>query len=345
VPLRGGDERHGLDFPLIDAEVLALGGEIVSSVRALPPELRMSVSPKGWLGGFGLALIAPKLSVPPGADGRFRITEVLPGSYTITVQARAGAAGSIDAEWWYAITDVEVAGANVGEVRLVLERAPRITGTVRAVAGRESAGIDVTACRVRLAAVEATTSGAADGSLIGDVFVSGPPAVIAADGTFAISDRPPGLYRFDAVCPDSWWLRSAMIDDVDTLDSDLETRPGGSYHLSLTLTNQRTLLAGVITTPDGHPAADVHIITIPADHLLWRGPSRRIKWTRPSSDGAFEFQNLPAGNYLLIATTDVEPNEWNELAFIASVAPHGVPVIIRDGTRTIQNLHIKRPRP
>jgi hypothetical protein len=45
---------------------------------------------------------------------------------------------------------------------------------------------------------------------------------------------------------------------------------------------------------------------------------------RPGTDGRISFADLPAGDYLLAALTDVEPNEWQKPDVLAELAPAGV---------------------
>ena len=57
----------------------------------------------------------------------------------------------------------------------------------------------------------------------------------------------------------------------------------------------------------------------PANKAYWVPQSRRILSTRPGSDGHFKFPNLPAGDYLIAAVTDVEQGEWYDPAFLAQL--------------------------
>ena len=64
--------------------------------------------------------------------------------------------------------------------------------------------------------------------------------------------------------------------------------------------------------------------------------------TRPASDGSFSVLNLPAGDYLLVALTDVAPNEWQKPEFLATIAPAGVKVTLSDGELKQQTLRISQ---
>jgi len=73
---------------------------------------------------------------------------------------------------------------------------------------------------------------------------------------------------------------------------------------------------------------------------MWVPRSRRVKTTRPGSDGTFSFADLPDGNYLLGALTDITEAERNDPAFLASLAPATVKVTVTLGRVTVQDLRI-----
>ena len=55
---------------------------------------------------------------------------------------------------------------------------------------------------------------------------------------------------------------------------------------------------------------------------------------------AFSFADLPAGEYLLVALTDVEPDEWQKPAFLTAIAPAGLRVTLGHGEQKRQDLRI-----
>ena len=78
---------------------------------------------------------------------------------------------------------------------------------------------------------------------------------------------------------------------------------------------------------------------------MWVARSRRVRTTRPGSDGAFTFADLPDGNYLVGALTDVTDAERNDPAFLASLAPAAVKVSVSLGRVTVQDLRIGGGQP
>ena len=83
------------------------------------------------------------------------------------------------------------------------------------------------------------------------------------------------------------------------------------------------------------------MIVFPTERRWWGASSRRVRATRPASDGRFSVTDLPAGDYLIAALTDVEPDEWKRAEFLGQLVTAGVKVTIRDGERTVQDLRLR----
>jgi hypothetical protein len=127
----------------------------------------------------------------------------------------------------------------------------------------------------------------------------------------------------------------------DLLDIPLEFTPGQAVKgVVMTLSDKRTEIAGSLQTPTGQPATAYFVVAFPADRALWKAGARRLKSTRPGTDGRFSFADLPAGTYLLAALTDLDPNDWQDAAFLEQVAPAGVTVILGEGEKKTQDLKI-----
>jgi hypothetical protein len=318
---------------------------------------------------FALASANPQLVQRPGADGRFKYTTIAPGRYTLVVRAsatlparsagRGGGGGvtmvsgtsqvvegrgSTSPDTLYAIEEVEVAGFPLSGVTLRLQRGARLAGRVVFDASTQTQPADLTTLRVTLQPVSSSSSTVA-GTTIGTMYTSIQNATVRADGTFDIAGLAPGSYRAQVTVPpapgESWWLRSAVVGGRDVLDTALDVTLGSDFSGAvLTMTDRGSELSGTLTTAAGLPAPDYFVIIMPADPALRTAGSRRVKSTRPATDGAFVFADLPAGDYLLVALTDVEPNEWQTPEFLATVAPGGAPVRIAEGEKKVQNLRL-----
>jgi hypothetical protein len=63
---------------------------------------------------------------------------------------------------------------------------------------------------------------------------------------------------------------------------------------------------------------------------------------RPASDGKFSAKNLPAGDYRLVAVSDVAPDQWYDAAFLRSLVAVATPVTLAEGERRDLALRIVR---
>jgi hypothetical protein len=127
-----------------------------------------------------------------------------------------------------------------------------------------------------------------------------------------------------------------MADDAVDLQSiaDLDSAV-------LVITNRVSEVSGVIQDAAGRPAPEYFIVVFPADRALWTWSSRRIQQTRPAHDGRYTIRNLPAGDYLIGAVTDVEQNEWFEPAFLEMLYAASLKFSLPDAGRVVQNLGIR----
>jgi len=252
----------------------------------------LSVDGPSLPGPFGTR---PSLVTPPGRDGRFKFTGVLPGTYTLTL-AGAPARGAATGPRLWGRTNVVFTGADLANVTLVLRPGLRFTGHV---------DFEGTATRPELTAIQITltplpsTSGAPPPS--GAIKVA---VAVKADGMFTVNDLPPGRYAVSAVVQSPRLLRSVIIGGRDVLDSSLDIDETGIGGAAVTFSDKRSELSGTLQTASGTEAAGYFVVVFPSDPSLWRPePSRRVQSVRLATDGHFTIRDLPGGEYCLADTT------------------------------------------
>jgi hypothetical protein len=166
-------------------------------------------------------------------------------------------------------------------------------------------------------------------------------APVAGDGTFDLGVEPGSQNLSVSGGPTGWTLRSAMVGGRDVLDTPLEVAPGSTLPPAvLTFSDRHTALSGTLRTGAAQVAPSYFIVVFPADRSLWRAPSRRIKTTRAGTDGAFVVRDLPAGDYLIAALTDFEPDDQLDPAFFDKLVPASAKVTLADGEQKTQDLRI-----
>ncbi len=169
-----------------------------------------------------------------------------------------------------------------------------------------------------------------------------PVGAVDASGKFTIASVVPGLYRLNAGgAGGGWSIESATIDGQDTLDFPFEVKPGSAPSGAvITFTDKQSQLTGTITNQRGQPAPEQTLILYPADERYWIPQSRRIRSTRPSTDGQFTFGGIPPGDYKIVAMIDVETGAWFDPAFLQQIDAASTRVTIGDGEKKVQNLQI-----
>ena len=187
---------------------------------------------------------------------------------------------------------------------------------------------------------------AVGGTRIGSRFSTQQYMQLRADGTFEFPGLAPDAYKLVCTMPAAgpgWWLRSAMAGDRDVLDTSLELQLGVDVaNLVLTMTDRHSELSGILQTPAGSPASEYFIVALPADQPRRIPGSRRIVSTRPATNGRFAFADLPGGDYLLVALSDLLSGDLQRADFLAEIAPAGVRVSLGQGENKTQDLQIAR---
>lgn len=173
---------------------------------------------------------------------------------------------------------------------------------------------------------------------------SSPRYDISADGSFVISNVPPGAYKLtiNGRPPAGWILRSSVVNGVDASDVSFDVRPGQNVEdVVVTLTDRPAEISGVLQNAAGEPAPDYVLVVFSSDPRYWVPRTRRTRQVRPDLDGRFIASDLPAGDYLIAAVTDLEDGQWNDPAFLAALAASSpIKITVAEGDRKTQNIRI-----
>jgi hypothetical protein len=351
MPIRvaAGEERRGVDF-VVDLEpAVTIRGQVATIDGS--PLTNVTL----WLAVVGPPV--PNIEdmsarVGPASSGAFSFTNVPPGRYILTGVASARPAaesGSGAPQPRWAQTTFDVRRDDLSGVSLTLRPALSLPGRIEFERATLAPPTDLTTLRVGLRAVNAPPlrpvplidGMAADGS-------TPQPASVRADGRFEIAGIMPGRFTVTSTVPrpagpSGWWLKGAKAGDRDLLDDPIEVSESSTAlpEVVVTFTDRHSELAGSLQTAAGQPASEFFVIVFPTERRWWAAGSRRVRATRPASDGRFSLLDLPAGEYLVAALTDVEPDEWKSPAFLEQLVGAAVKVTIRDGERTVQDLRLR----
>jgi protocatechuate 3,4-dioxygenase beta subunit len=346
VILGVGEERANIDFQLQRVPLARIDGMIVNSTGQATDNVQITLTDAGQsVPGVG------GMSARADAEGRFRLANVPPGTYRLIVRATvpqaggAGAAGqgalggrggrgfgplSTAIRLWGGL-DLQVEGRNLTNVMVPLQQGLTVSGRVAFQGATLPPPTDLTRLRVNL-----TPADPAGG------LVQPAAGTVDATGKFTIASVVPGVYRLMAGgAGNGWFLESSMVDGQDSLDFPFEVKSGSvPTSAVVTFTDHQAQLTGRITNQRGEPAPEQTLIIYPADERLWAPQSRRIRSTRPATDGQFTFSGIPPGDYKLVALVDVETGAWFDPTFLQQVDAASTRITVGEGEKKVQNLQI-----
>jgi hypothetical protein len=353
ITVSAAEEREGVDIQLRLVRTARVSGKVIVPAGVAPGDVSLTIAP-ATTGGVNVTGFVSINSAPVSADGSFTFPGVAPGSYTITARAAtrppgqsgpppaAGAGGpmrmiggGLDSPMnLWANADVAVDGQHVSGVSLALQEGMRFAGRLAFEGSRPTPTEDLRRARIQL------LPGAIGRTM---VMLGGGGTQVDDAGKFSVAGIIPGKYRVVASLPSpeaNWILKSAMVKGVDVLDSALEIAPNEDVTSAvLTFTDLSQTVSGTLQDATGRPAPEYTIVVFPADRTLWSA-TRRIRTTRPGTDGKFIVNGLPAGSYRIAALVDIAPNDTSEPSFFEELVPASVAFALRDGQTYVQDLRI-----
>ena len=282
-------------------------------------------------------------------EGKFRIVQAAPGDYQLVTRAAATAPppptpglvtpGPIGPQLW-ASTRLTIGGADVDGVTLTV--APGFTMTGRVVYQSDTQKPPANAA-LRVLVLPTSVAAQRPGTTI-DTIAFVPASTVRGDGTFEVVSLPPGRFKLmisgGGIGTGGWTPRSAVMGGRDLLDADFEISGSGTAEVTVTISDKATELSGTLQSASGAPATDVFVIAYAADRKLWGGGARRVQAVRPSVDGRYAIAGLPPGEYLVAAVLDIDPNDWNDPAFLEQLVPASLKLTLGEGEKKTQNLKI-----
>jgi hypothetical protein len=84
------------------------------------------------------------------------------------------------------------------------------------------------------------------------------------------------------------------------------------------------------------------VVIASRDSRYWTPGARRILTARPGVDGRYTFRNIPAGDYLLAAVTDLEQGGQYDQEFLKSLLGASMTITLHDGARQTQDIRLAR---
>lgn len=266
-------------------------------------------------------------------NGHFTTGSLPPGPYTIFAQTSA----TQDAPRLWALQDVTLGGPEPAIVSLMLQPAMTMTGRL-AFDASTLPPPDPTKVILSLMPLQGTNA-----PLNPDQRSTTDPS-----GAFTLPGVTPGRFTLRAVVPGAaarpgepvWSVGSVAMGGQDVTDLPIEIGTANPPPVTVTFTDRVSTLSGVVTAPAGQAGSDYFVVVLPADSAYVAPLSRRIKSTRPGLDGHYEFVGLPAGEYGLAATTDLDPSDLQDSSVLAELSAHAVHVTLGLGEKKTFDLKL-----
>jgi hypothetical protein len=168
-------------------------------------------------------------------------------------------------------------------------------------------------------------------------------AMIAADGTFALTSVAPGRYRWTAgqqLSGSGRFMLSVFVKDTDITDQPFDVGPDvaiDDVHVTVTAGGR---ISGTVLGLDGKPTTTGGVVIASLDPRDWTRVSRRIRLERPDTAGYFEATPLPPGRYSVSLVTTLAPGQLWDPAFLKTLAK--LPAIaLADGQSQTVQLRLK----
>jgi protocatechuate 3,4-dioxygenase beta subunit len=347
ITLRAGDERSGVDVPVMFVPTSKIEGIVVDADGRPVPQAQINLAPGGRLVGQSLELVMPAVTVNrTGPDGKFTFSGLPPGQFIVVARGSTQTAAPVavdrmfrvagadvplpapppppplppNAMTMWAMADVELNGHDISGLALTLRPGLKITGRVLFQGSILPLPAEVS--KTRLTIVPAGNNSIGGGSSF--------TAQVAIDGTFTFQNVVPGKYRISGTAPTGttqnmgWRTKSVMVNGRDALDFPIEVGESDVAGVIATFTDKMSDISGSLVDAAGKPVNDYWVVVIPADRTYWMPGSRRIFSTRPAADGKYRFPALPAGDYCLVAIADITQIDMTDPAILEQLAAAAV---------------------
>jgi hypothetical protein len=329
ITLGPGQEAIGIDFqiqlvPLATVSGIVTGAQDAAAVTLVAQDGRGAAGPLGGQTYVGRAM----------ADGAFAIANVPPGRYTAIARS-----GGRSGDPRTAMQTVVVNGQNIEGLTLMLLPGVTLSGNITVESSGTPSPADYSVFRVAVPDADPLPGGGRGGGGRG---AFGSDGRVEKNGSFTITGLQPGRHFVRVTGGGTqnggqWTLKSVLVGGADVADLPFEIKPGQNVdNVTVVLTDRSTDLSGTVRDARDAGIAAVTVIAFSTDPQYWRAQSRRISTSRTGVTGAYRIRGLPAGDYYVLASEDVEQGEWFDPAYLDSVKGQATHVKLDDGeTKTI----------
>jgi hypothetical protein len=307
VTLGVGQELTNLSFALLPVRTVRVSGRATSA---------MGQPLSGGVVRLTPADATADTPIMPGgggnvrSDGTFTVTNVAPGSYTLTVASGGFGRGrrrDTGVEPEIGSMPLTVTNEDLTGVHVVTTQGATLSGTVVAAQGATTP--------LPTSRIQVTTQPVPFGRNPG-----GGTARVEANGTFTLRGLLGSRVIRVSGLPQDWMVQSITINGTDVSDRVFDF--SGEQELRnarITVTDRVSEVNGTVATGN-QPARDYTVVVFPEDNTKWPFPSRYVRSGRPDQKGLFRIRALPPDErYLAVAVDYVEEGEAGDPEFLERI--------------------------
>jgi hypothetical protein len=312
IALKSGEERTDANVMLRPVPAVRLSGRLVTPDGTPPPTTSIRL-----VGDSAMEVADAGFETVTGmtdASGRFTLLGVPPGEYVLkNANTRLGINARQGLPAFWAEQRVTIGTRDIDDLTVELRPALRIGGRVelRGASGQPPGPREM-------------PRGVAFEPPFGEQVTFYAESI---DGTTFSTVVPAGQYIVRPTELSGWVVQSVTLDGKDITDTVLDIQ-ADTTSLVVVYTDRRSTVSGNVKDARGDVSANAVVLAFPTDPERWSGYGtnpRTVKIAPASRVGAYTFQNLPAGDYYLIAIDGAEADDWTD--------PSNLEVLARQATR------------
>jgi hypothetical protein len=162
------------------------------------------------------------------------------------------------------------------------------------------------------------------------------------DGTFEMSDVPPGDYRLEVGARgrglEDWYTKSVHFGSRDVTDSLLQVTGGGTVPLDVLISPAGATIQGVVKDANDHPVSAAMVVTVPQGKHSDRFDLYQTAAT--DQQGTFKIRGAAPGTYKVFAWEDVDNEAWFDPDFMKNYESQGTSVSVNEWDRSTVSLRV-----